>query len=209
MHSLKIPFRLLVAITAVAASAQTIEHEKDREHWQRVEEIFKAMQVHAGSVIADVGAGDGFLTVRLSTVVGDGGRVYAGHMDEKRLERLSRRVVDAHLDNVVIVKGDADDPHFPAAQLDAVVILNSYHEMPKCDEMLRHIRESLKPGARLVIAEPSPKPDEGTRADQIAKHRISSGFVAYEVARAGFSLVDKRDDFAQPPAGGSYSLVVG
>src|SRR5258708_31711923 len=103
MHSLKIHFRLLVAFTAVAASAQTIEHEKDREHWERVAEMFKAMQVHAGSVVADVGAGDGFLTVRLSPAVGDVGSVYAGDIDEKRLERLRRRLGDAHLNNVVIV----------------------------------------------------------------------------------------------------------
>src|SRR5216684_1085671 len=190
MHSLKIHFRLLVAITAVAASAQTIEHEKDREHWQRVEEMFKAMQVHAGSVVADVGAGDGFLTVRLSPVVGDTGRVYAGDIDEKRLERLRKRVGEAHLDNIVI--------------------LNSYHEMPKCYEMLQHIRDCLKPGGRLVIAEPSPKPGEERRDTQIAKHHISSVFVAEEMTRAGFSVVDRRDDFAQLPGGsGSYSLVVG
>ena len=210
MHSLKIPFRLLVALTAVAAGAQTIEHEKEREHWQRVEEMFKAMQVHAGSVVADVGAGDGFLTVRLSPLVGGDGRVYAGDIDEKRLERLRRRVGDAHLANVVIVKGDADDPHLPAAQVDAVVILNSYHEMPKCDDMLQHIRDCLKPGGRLVIAEPSPKPGEETRDAQIAKHHIASAFVAEEMTRAGFSVVDRRDDFAQlPGGGGSYSLVVG
>jgi ubiquinone/menaquinone biosynthesis C-methylase UbiE len=210
MRSLQVNMGLLAALLlAIAASAQTIEHEPEREHWQRVAEIFKAMQVHTGSVVADVGAGDGFLTVRLSPVVGDTGRVYAGDIDEKRLERLRKRVGEAHLDNVVIVKGDADNPHLPPAQLDAVVILNSYHEMPRCDEMLRHIRESLKPGGRLLIAEPSPKPAELTRADQILNHHISSVFVAEEMVRAGFSILDRRDDFAQLPGGGSYSLVLG
>src|SRR5260370_30886068 len=127
-----ITLRLLATVLAtIVVGAQTIEHEAEGEHWQRVAEMFKAMQVHAGSVVADVGAGDGFLTVRLSPVVGDAGRVYAGDIDDRRLERLRRRLGEAHLDNVVIVKGDADDPHLPAAQLDAVVILNSYHEMPK------------------------------------------------------------------------------
>ena len=81
--------------------------------------------------------------------------------------------------------------------------------MPRGDDMLRHIRESLKPGGRLLIAEPSPRPGELTRADQILKHHISSAFVAEEMARAGFSVVERRDDFAQLPGGGSYSLVVG
>ncbi len=123
-----VTLRLLAALlTTIAVGAQTIEHEPEREHWQRVAEMFKSMQIHGGSVVADVGAGDGFLTVRLSPVVGDAGRVYAGDIDERSLERLRRRVGEAHLDNVVIVKGEADDPHLPAAQLDAVVILNSYH----------------------------------------------------------------------------------
>jgi ubiquinone/menaquinone biosynthesis C-methylase UbiE len=202
--------RLLAAVlTTIAVTAQTVAHEPERERWQHVAEIFQAMRIHAGSVVADVGAGDGFLTVRLSPLVGNGGRVYACDIDERKLSYLHRRVGEAHLNNVVTVKGEEDDPRLPAAQLDAVVILNSYHEMPRGDDMLRHIRDSLKPGGRLIIAEPSPKAGEETRADQIAKHHISSAFVAEEMIRAGFSIVDRRNDFAQLPGGGSYSLVVG
>ena len=201
---------LSAVLALVAAPAQTIEHEPEREHWQRIDEIFKAMAIGPGSVVADVGAGDGFLTVRLAPLVGETGRVYAVDIAEDRLDRLRKRVSDAHLENIAIVLGKADDPHLPPAQLDAVVILNSYHEMPRNDDMLRHIRDSLKPGGRLIIAEPSPKPGEQTREQQIAKHHISSTFVAEEMARAGFTIVEKRDGYAQLPGGaGAYSLVVG
>ena len=202
-------FVVTALLTATAVCAQSVEHEPEREHWQRIGEIFKAMEARPGSVVADVGAGDGFLTMRLSPLVGETGRVYAVDIADRPLERLRRRVGDAKLDNVKVIKGEADDPHLPAAQLDAVVILNAYHEMPRGDDVLRHIRESLKPGGRLVIAEPSPAPGEETRAAQIAKHHIASTFVAEEMVRAGFSIVEQRDGYAQIPDSNYYSLVVG
>lgn len=198
---------LLVGI--VTAAGQTIEHEPDREHWQNVADMFKAMAIAPGSIVADVGAGDGFLTVRLSPLVGETGRLYAEDIADVRLERLRKRVADAHLDNVAIVSGSADDPRLPSAQLDSVVILNSYHEMPKYDDMLRHIRDALKPGGHLVISEPSPSPGEETRAQQIAKHHIASAFVADEMTRAGFTVIEARENFARIPDDGYYSLVVG
>src|SRR5579885_699412 len=100
------------------ASAQTVDHEPEREQWQKIGEIFQAMKVHDGSMVADVGAGDGFLTVRLSPLVGEKGRVYAEDIAKSRLERLGKRVADAHLQNVVMVGGAVDDPGLPAGQLD-------------------------------------------------------------------------------------------
>ena len=97
----------------------------------------------------------------------------------------------------------------PAGQLDAVIILNSYHEMPRYEEILLHIRESLKPGGRLVIAEPGPPPAEQTRAAQIARHHIGAQFVADEVSQAGFAILEHRERFAQIPDANWYSLVVG
>lgn len=194
----------------VCAAAQTIEHEAEREHWQQISEIFKAMDVHSGSVVADVGAGDGFLSVRLAPLVGETGRVYAEDISKDRLERLRKRLADAHLDNVVTVDGSGDDPHLPTGQLDAVVIVNAYHEMSKYAEMLRHIHESLKPGGRVVIAEPSPLAGEDTRELQVAKHHIAASFVAGELKHAGFEVIELREKFAHIPDGPIYySIVVG
>ena len=197
-------------MTAAAGAAQTIAGEPEREKWNRVADIFAAMAIRPGASVADVGAGDGFLTVRLAPLVTTTGTVYAVDVADRPLERLRKRVSDAHLENVVVLQGDPDDPKLPAGSLDAVVILNSYHEMPKADDMLRHIRTSLKPGGRLVIAEPSPPATEISRADQIAKHHISAAFVAEEMTRAGFTVIDQRESFATLPGGvGTYSLVVG
>jgi ubiquinone/menaquinone biosynthesis C-methylase UbiE len=195
-------------LTVVAAAAQSIASESSREGWQRVDEIFKAAEIRAGSMVADVGAGDGFLTLRLASKVGETGRVFAVDIADAKLQSLKRRVVEAHFENVEIVKGEEADPRLPAGQLDAVIILNSYHEMPRFGEILLHIRESLKPGGRLVIAEPGPLPAEKTRAAQIARHHIGSQFVADEMSQAGFAILEQRDRFAQIPEANWYSLVL-
>jgi len=171
-------------LTVVAVGAQSIAAEGSREKWQHVDEIFTAAGIGAGSSVADVGAGDGFLTLRMAPIVGENGHVFAIDISDAKVQTLKRRVADAHLSNVEIVKGDEDDPRLPAGQLDAVIILNSYHEMPRFREILQHIRASLKPGGRLLIAEPGPLPEEQTRAQQIARHHISSKFVAEEMAEA-------------------------
>jgi len=201
------PF-VAAVVLSLALSAQDIAHEPEREHWQRIDIIFEAMGIHAGSVVADIGAGDGFLTLRLSPLVGEGGRIYAEEISEQRLASLRKRVADAHLNNITIVKGSADDPHLPAARLDAVVILNAFHEVVNYNEMLKHIREALKPGGRLVIAEPSPSGGEETRSAQMAQHRIASAFVAEDMKRAGFTVMETREKFAQTPEGPVYYSIV-
>src|SRR5579864_6852757 len=135
-----------------ATSAQDIGHESERETWQHIDDIFATMNVHPGSVAADIGAGDGFLTVRLSALVGNSGHVYVEDIAGKRLAGLQKRVDEAHLSNVSTILGAAADPKLPTGQLDAVVILNAYHEIESHQEMLRHIYDALKPGGRLVIS---------------------------------------------------------
>ena len=199
----------MLLLTVVAVAAQSIAAESSREKWQHVDEIFRAARIAAGSWVADVGAGDGFLTLRMAPVAGEKGRVFAVDIADAKLESLKRRVTEAHLGNVEIVKGEESDPHLPAGKLDAVIILNSYHEMPRFPEILQHIRQSLKPGGRLVIAEPGPLPAEQTRAEQIARHHISMTFVAEEMAGAGFTIVQQKEKFAQIPEANWYSLVAG
>jgi tRNA A58 N-methylase Trm61 len=196
-------------LTALGAAAQSVAAEPSREKWQRVDDLIGAAKIGAGSKVADVGAGDGFLTLRLAPLVGETGKVFAVDISDTKLSSLKQRVAEKNLGNVEVVKGDADDPHLSVGDLDAVIILNSYHEMPKYAEVLRHIREALKPGGRLVIAEPGPTPAEETRVQQIAKHHIAAQYVAEEMAQAGFKIVEQQEKFAQIPGLVWYSLVVG
>lgn len=193
----------LLLITPSVTFAQSGSHEESqRERWQKVEEIFQAMQVRPGAVVADVGAGDGFFTARLSAAVGAEGRVVAVDVGANPLRRLQSRVRDQGLTNVEVVEGAVDDPRLPAAAIDAALIVNAYHEMTEYHAMLSKIRAALKPGGRLVIVEPiSRSRRESARDEQTRSHEIAAAFVREEARAAGFAEVALHDPFTTRPHG--------
>jgi predicted methyltransferase len=198
-------FAGVIAAPATPALAQgnaAPSHETKRDEWQRVDEIFKAMQVKPGAVVADVGAGDGFFTTRLAEAVGTGGRVHAVDVNPVSLSRLKSRVAEAGLGNVEIVRGELDDPKLPAGSIDAALIVNAYHEMDEHQAMLMRIRAALKPGGRLVIVEPiSESRKEQPRAEQTRRHEIGVDFVQADARAAGFAEVAVHDPFVSRPNG--------
>jgi precorrin-6B methylase 2 len=205
---------LAVAILVAGAgrangqSAPQRPQETTREAWQRVPEIFGAMAIAPGAIVADVGAGDGFLTARLARAVGPTGRVFAVDVDDRAVTRLRARVAEDGLTNVTVVKGDPSDPHLDAASLDAAVIVNAYHEMADHQAMLQRLRAALKPGGRLVIVEPtSDKRARDTRDQQTRVHEIAAAFVEQEAREAGFAIRTLQDPFVSR-ANYTESLVV-
>jgi precorrin-6B methylase 2 len=201
---------LLVAGTGQlkGQSASPRQQETARETWQRVPEIFGAMAVAPGSVVADVGAGDGVLTARLARAVGPTGRVLAVDVDDRAVTRLRARVAEDGLTNVTVVKGEGNDPHLDAASLDAAVIVNAYHEMVDHQAMLQALRAALKPGGRLVIVEPtSEKRARDARDQQTKVHEIAAAFVEQEAREAGFAIRTLQDPFVSR-ANYTESLVV-
>jgi SAM-dependent methyltransferase len=161
-----------------------------------VPEIFAAMGVRAGSIVADIGAGGGFFTVRLARAVGEGGRVHAVDISDRVLERLRERVSREELTNVEIVVGEPDDPRLPAATLDAALIVNAYHEMDEHQAMLAKIRAALKPDGRLVIVEPiSSGRRDLARDRQTRSHEIGAEHVMADARAAGFRVARLEDPF--------------
>jgi predicted methyltransferase len=188
---------ILVALTASAQeSADPPRGEAQRESWQKVDEIFRAMGVKPGAAVADIGAGSGFFTRRLSTAVGAQGRVHAVEVGAEPLKRLRARVDSEKLSNVRIIEAAVDDPKLPAGSLDAALIVNAYHEMTAHQAMMTRIRAALKPGGRLVIVEPiSPARRGSTRAEQTQSHEIDARFVRKEARDAGFHGIELVDPF--------------
>jgi precorrin-6B methylase 2 len=198
--------RARIAIVFVAASlcvtpafgqAAPGTTEADREQWQKVPEIFAAMGVTAGSRVADVGAGSGFFTVRLARAVGAGGRVYAVDVSPDAVRDLKARIAREELGNVEVIAGDAADPRLPES-LDAVLIVNAYHEMREYRAILDKIRRALKLEGRLVIVEPIALNRRHTsRAEQQSNHEIAVEFAADDLRLAGFEIVERRDRFVE------------
>ena len=112
-----------------------------------------AFGLRQGMVVADIGAGTGFMSVRLSRLVGPTGRVYANDIQPRLLDVLRERVSREHLTNVEIVEGTPRDVRLPAIAIDLAVLIDVYHEFAYPQEMLRGIRQAMKPDGRMVLVE--------------------------------------------------------
>ena len=127
--------------------------DPNREYTLRLSDVMDAMGIRAGSDVADIGAGGGWLTVRLAKRVGPTGTVYAEEILPKYTDFIDKRAQKAGLKNIKTVLGTVNDPKLPANTLDAAIILNAYHEFDYPLLMLRRIYNSLKPGGRLGFIE--------------------------------------------------------
>ena len=169
------------------------ESEETIEQRNRVSDLLKFLDARPGAVIADVGAGEGFYTVRIARAVAPSGRVVAEDIDQPALSKLGERVAKEKIDNVDVLLGAADDPQLGTNRFDAVLVHNAYHEMVQHDAMLRHIRAALKAGGRFVVVEPMHEKNRGlSRKKQVADHNIEIGIVARELSQAGFKI-ERRD----------------
>ena len=162
----------------------------DREAWQKPDQVMDALHVAEGTTVADIGAGGGWFTVRLARRVGPNGRVYAVDVQRLMIEAIQRRVQREGFNNVVPVQGDYDDPKLPAdARLDAVLIVDAFHEMEDPVVMLRNVARTLAPHARIGIIDYR-EGDGGPGPD--AAERVPPSVVMAQAAAAGLKLVDQQ-----------------
>jgi predicted methyltransferase len=191
-----------IALPAHAQNTTPGDHDARRDGWQKVDEIFAAMAIKPGSTVADIGAGGGYFTTRLSKAVGEGGRVYAVDVDGAVLKRLRIRIEEGRISNVETVEGATDDVRLAAASIDAALIVNAYHEMKEHQAMLASIKRALKPGGRLVIVEPvSASRRSAARELQTSNHEIGIDWVKQDAREAGFTQVQLVDPFTTRPEG--------
>jgi len=127
--------------------------DPNREYTLRLPDVFDAMNIKQGSAVADIGAGGGWLSVRLAKRVGEDGTVYAEEILKKYTDFIDKRAQKAGLKNIKTILGTTTDPKLPESTLDAAIILNAYHEFELPLVMLRQIKASLKPGGRLGFIE--------------------------------------------------------
>jgi ubiquinone/menaquinone biosynthesis C-methylase UbiE len=125
----------------------------ERESEEHPDQALDALKIPAGATVADVGAGVGYFTWRLADRVGPKGVVYGEDIQREMLDQLKQNMQERHIANVRPVLGAIDDPKLPKDSLDLVLLVDVYHEFSEPEKMLEHIRESLKPGGRLVLLE--------------------------------------------------------
>ncbi len=179
-----------IASAEGAAEADNLDRA-EREREDQPEKALDALDLHPGMVVADVGAGTGYITTRLAKRVGPSGKVYAEDVEPEMLDRLRANVAQAQLANVEIVPGTETDPKLPAGRLDLALLVDVYHELSEPQQILRNIRRSLKPDGRLVLIEYRKEdPTIPIRDD----HRMSIADAKAEVEAEGYRLNKVLDD---------------
>jgi ubiquinone/menaquinone biosynthesis C-methylase UbiE len=186
-----------VALTTLAAgpAAQQRQHTRlfppdnlglleapDRDVWQRPDRIMDELRIAEGSVVADLGAGSGWFTVRLAARVGPNGKVYAEDIQPQMFSAITVRVQREGLRNVEPVLGTASDPRLPAGALDAVLIVEAYHEMEAPVVLLRNVGAALKPTGMVGIVDftkkgfgPGPPMEERVDPEQVVRDAQAAG----------------------------------
>jgi SAM-dependent methyltransferase len=128
----------------------------DRAVWQKPEQIMDELQIAEGSVVADIGAGSGWFTIRLAQRVQQRGIVYAQDVQNEMLVAIKRRVSREGLANVRTVLGHGTSPMLPANALDAVLVVDVYSEVDDRVTLLRNLKEALKPKGLIGIVNYKP-----------------------------------------------------
>jgi ubiquinone/menaquinone biosynthesis C-methylase UbiE len=167
------------------ASGASWLDRSERDAEEAPDEAIDLIGIKKGSTVADVGAGSGYMTVKLAKRVGSNGVVYATDIQPAMIDLLEKRLKSAKLMNVRTILGATDDPKLPAAAIDLVLMVDVYHELSQPQAMLRHIHEALKPGGRLVLLEYR---KEDPSIPIRPEHKMSVAEAKLELEAEGFKL---------------------
>jgi len=163
----------------------------EREEEEAPSKAIALLQLRPGDVVADVGAGSGYMTVRLARAVGPTGRVLAVDIQPEMIARLNERVHAERLNNVTAILGGADDPKLPAGSVDLELMVDVYHELAGPQRMRQHLRSALTPGGRLVLLEYR-KEDPSIPIRE--EHKMSVADAKAEIEPEGFTLLEVKED---------------
>lgn len=162
-------------------SSNAFSTEQIRDDRQEAVTVMDEAQITEGMTVADIGAGEGYYTVRLAARVGERGRVLANDIDEDALRRLGNRVERERLDNVSIILGEADDPKLPDNSFDRVFLVHMYHEVTEPYAFLWRMRPALREGGQIIVVDADRPVDE---------HGIPPQLLFCEFERVGYRLVE-------------------
>jgi ubiquinone/menaquinone biosynthesis C-methylase UbiE len=191
-------------IAGIATDAQWMDR-RSREQEEQPERALDLIGITPGSVVADVGAGTGYMTTRLANLVGPSGKVYANELQPALLKIVTDKAERAWLLNIEPVLGTADDARLPERTIDLVLLVDVYHEFSQPASMLQSLLRSLKPDGRLVLVEYR---KEDPSIPIAGTHRMSVADARTEIEAEGFTFEKAIEDlprqhiiiFRSPPA---------
>jgi len=138
-------------VAPIVGDSYSTEDARDRVG--EAEEVMRLAGIAKGMSVADVGAGEGYYTVRLAPLVGPRGRVLAEDIIDETRDRLAQRVERDKLDNVAVRLGQPADPSLPPASFDRIFLVHVYHEVTDPYQFLWHLRTGLKPEGLVIVVD--------------------------------------------------------
>lgn len=178
-------------VSALGSNEFSTEDQRDRRG--EAQTVMDLAEIEDGMTVADIGAGNGYYTVRLAERVGDSGRVLAQDIDSDALTRLGRRIERYRLENVSIRLGEFADPRLPDASFDRIFMVHMYHEIEQPYEFLWRMWPALRDGGQVVVV------DIDRPTDQ---HGIDPLLLSCEFEASGYELVAFKD---APELAGYYA----
>jgi predicted methyltransferase len=169
-------------IAGIATDASWLDRPA-RQQEEAPEEALTLIGLRPGMIVADVGAGSGYMTTRISHRVEPGGKVYAEDIQPAMLRIVQDKARDEHLANIELVLGTDVDARLPENAIDLALLVDVYHEFQHPQEMLRSIRRSLKTGGQLILVEYR---KEDPTIPIAPAHRMSVADARTEVEAEGF-----------------------
>jgi predicted methyltransferase len=178
-----------------------------RDAWQHPEEVMDALGVRRGSVVADVGSGNGYFTFHFADRVGPAGLVYAEDVQQGPLDVIRREAAREGLKQITVIQGSPDDPGLPAHSLDCILAMNTYHEWHEHAAMLRHLFLALKPGGLFGLIDGA-APAGLPRSYYYQHHRMPEQMERAELTQAGFRFLRREHGFTDPDEGKRFYFLI-
>lgn len=176
--------------------AQTLDTldrvERERDRWQRPEDVLRELDVRPGSTVVDFGSGAGYFALKIAPRVAPDGQVFAVDLRRESLAFLWIRARLRRLHNLNVILGATDDPRLPPVTVDAVLVANTFHELTAPDAVLDALARSMRSGARLVVVDREPR---STGEEAYASHEIAAADAARVISARGFAILRREDRF--------------
>jgi ubiquinone/menaquinone biosynthesis C-methylase UbiE len=166
-------------VAPIISPAYSTEAERDRHG--EAERVMNRLGVTPGMRVADIGAGDGYYTVRLAQRLGRGATIYAEDVSQPYLDRLAARITHEGVVGVTLVRGTPADPRLPEQSVDLAILAHMYHEIEHPYEFLYRLHAALAPSGRVAIIDN----DKATR-----EHGTPPVRLRCELAAVGYPQID-------------------
>lgn len=180
-------FCLVVATLLLTSSCAIAQQGAD------VDWLIEALEIGEGSVVADIGAGDGDQTLAIARHIGESGHIYSSELGEESLEELREEIEASGLVNITVIEGRPASTNLPDACCDAIYMRRVYHHFGDPPAMNTSLLQSLKPGGKLAVIDFEPRGSESEPGERASgsSHGVNADTVVEELTQAGFELVSR------------------